>query len=216
MKPLIDLTIPIRNGMTTYPSDCHQRVEITQLGRIHQEGRETRRIVMGTHTGTHMDAPRHFIKNGKTIDQIDPTLFVGDCSVFRRVYWDRNRQSGFSFDEIDRRLKSERPRRVLLDSQWSQRADTTDYYSNPPLDNGLAQILIGAGVELLAMDTPSPDSETTSPRIHNLLLGAGMFLVESLINVELLRTMNEIELFCFPIKIENGDGAPCRVLARPL
>ena len=68
MKKIIDLTITNEEGMTTFPVYWHPFVEVTQMGRIGIEGRETKKIIIGTHTGTNLDAPRHFIENGITID----------------------------------------------------------------------------------------------------------------------------------------------------
>src|SRR4051794_36605906 len=78
---VIDLSFPIHEGMTTFPVHWHPVVEITQLGRHGIEDRETRKIVLGTHTGTHCDAPRHFVKDGQTIDQIPLDRFIGPAYV---------------------------------------------------------------------------------------------------------------------------------------
>ncbi|MDP6560837.1 MAG: cyclase family protein, partial [Candidatus Binatia bacterium] len=76
-REIIDLTFPIHEGMQTFPVHWHPVVEITQLGRLDVEARETRKMVLGTHTGTHMDAPRHFIEGGKTIDEVTLDILVG-------------------------------------------------------------------------------------------------------------------------------------------
>ena len=81
MSRIIDLTFPIHEGMTTFPAPWHPFVEITQLGRHGLEGRETRKIVIGSHTGTHCDAPRHFIPGGATIDEIPLDVFIGPAVV---------------------------------------------------------------------------------------------------------------------------------------
>lgn len=67
-RNIIDLTFPIHEGMTTFPVHWHPIVEISVLGRHGIENRETRKVLLGTHTGTHMDAPRHFIPDGMTVD----------------------------------------------------------------------------------------------------------------------------------------------------
>src|SRR5215470_18846099 len=77
MKRIVDLSYLLHDGMTTYPVHWSPPFEVTQLGRHGIEGRESRKIVMGTHTGTHVDAPRHFIPNGKTIDELPLDIFMG-------------------------------------------------------------------------------------------------------------------------------------------
>ena len=66
----VDLSFPIKEGMQTFPVPHHPFVEVTQLARHGIENRETRKLVLGSHAGTHIDAPRHFIKKGKTVDSL--------------------------------------------------------------------------------------------------------------------------------------------------
>jgi len=216
---IIDLTLTIREGMTTFPVHWHPFVEITILGRLHIERRETRKLVMGTHTGTHMDAPRHFIEGGKTIDQIDPDLLIGPCTLI-----DMTNIPPFgevSRSEMKRRLGSRTPKRLMLRYDWSDRIEKDDYYvAHPFLSEDCARFLAEIGVKLLAMDTPMPDNpkngrntDNDSPN-HHILLGKDVVLVEYVTNLRALGKTEEIELFVLPLKIENSDGSPVRCLAR--
>lgn len=74
---IIDLSYEIEEGMPTFPAHWHTHVKITILGRHFIEGRETRKICFSTHTGTHIDAPKHFIKNGRSINSIPLSKLVG-------------------------------------------------------------------------------------------------------------------------------------------
>ncbi len=76
---MIDLTHDVENNMQTFPKHWHIKTRITQLGTINKEHRETKKIEMSSHAGTHVDAPLHFIKNGKTIDKINIKLLYGDA-----------------------------------------------------------------------------------------------------------------------------------------
>lgn len=67
-RRIVGLTFPIHEGMTTFPAHWHPFVEVSVMGRHGIENRETRKVVMGTHTGTHCDAPCHFVPGGKTVD----------------------------------------------------------------------------------------------------------------------------------------------------
>ena len=78
---IIDLSLPIEEGMMTFPTHWHPVVEITILGRHGIEGRETRKLVLGTHIGTHADAPRHFIPGGRTIDEVPLDVLIGPATV---------------------------------------------------------------------------------------------------------------------------------------
>ena len=78
---ITDLSLTIEEGMMTFPTHWHPVVEITILGRHGVEGRETRKLVLGTHVGTHADAPLHFIPKAKGIDQVPLDVLVGAARV---------------------------------------------------------------------------------------------------------------------------------------
>lgn len=213
----IDLTLMLHEGMVTFPVHWHPVVEITQLGRHGVEGRETRKFTLGTHTGTHLDAPRHFIPGGSTVDEIPIETLVGpavlvdftDCPPFGEV----------DVADFEAQLGECRPERLVMRFGWSKRWGGLDYYSDHPyISNAAAEWLVARGVKLLAMDTPMPDnpangrlSEIDSP-VHKILLGAGMILVEYLNSLEELRT-REFELIVLPLKILGADGCPVRCVA---
>lgn len=78
---IIDLTYDLENNMITYNAPWHPKFLIEQLARINKEGRETRRVTFGTHTGTHIDAPRHFIENGGTVENISISKLIGPVQI---------------------------------------------------------------------------------------------------------------------------------------
>mgnify|MGYP001566864375 CR=1 FL=1 len=201
----------------TYPSPNHPPFEITQLGRIEQEGRETRRVVLGTHTGTHFDAPRHFISGGAGIDSLPLEILVGPATVVPLIpapeLW------VVSPEELARAIPGGKPReRVLLRFDWSTRfGDPTFYSKAPALSLEACQWLLDEGVKLIGMDVPSPDAprfDTTSPDspCHKLLLGQGVILVEYLRGLDRLQR-SEVFLAALPLPFEGADGAPGRVVA---
>lgn len=212
-----DLTFSIHEGMTTFPVSWHPMVEISQLGRHHVENRETRKLVLGTHTGTHCDAPLHFVPGGETIDMVALDTLIGPAIVL-----DLSASRPFQKIEIQdlaSRLGERKPERVILRYDWSDHWDRPDYYSDHPyLSEEAAGWLVDRGVRLLAMDTPMPDnpkhgrgSPVDSP-IHRILLGNGVILTEYLCNLRAL-TQENVDLIVLPLKIAGGDGAPARCVA---
>ncbi|HYE86935.1 MAG TPA: cyclase family protein [Vicinamibacterales bacterium] len=215
---IIDLSYPIHEGMTTFPVHWHLPVEITQLARHGIENRETRKIVMGTHCGTHIDAPRHFIPNGPTIDTISLDLLVGPARVLNFTPITTAKQR-FDVDDFASRLGDERPLRLILRFDWSDHWGTMKYYSDQPyISEEAAQWLVDRGVRLLAMDTPqvdSPDHGRTGPKDspnHKIMLGQGCIFVEYCTNLRQL-TRSEVELVVAPLNILGSDGSPARVMA---
>lgn len=206
MRRVVDLTMPIHEGMTTFPSENHPRVEISQLGRHGLDGRETRKIVMGTHTGTHVDAPLHFFSGGGTIDDVDLEQLCGPAAIAVL-------SSPCDISQLDEVLKR-RAERLVLRSDWSDYLDTNNYYNHYPyLIGPVVQRIIASGCRVLAMDMPSPDKpgDPIMPA-HKVLMDAGIILVESLVNLRYIRSP-VFELVVAPLKIRGGDGAPARVFA---
>jgi arylformamidase len=215
---IFDLSYPIHEGMTTFPVHWHPIVEITQLARHGIENRETRKVVLGTHCGTHIDAPRHFIPGGSTVDQIPLDLFVGPARVlnFTPV---RTAKQEFGVDDFRERLGEHHPERLVLRFDWSDHWGSMSFYSDHPfITEDAGQWLVERGVKLLAMDTPqidSPDHGRNSPKdspLHKIMLGAGTIFVEYCTNLKKL-TAEEVQLVVLPLNIIGADGAPARVIA---
>jgi kynurenine formamidase len=216
-RRVIDLTFPIHEGMTTVPTYWHPFVEVTILGRHGIENRETRKLVLGTHTGTHCDAPRHFIPGGKTIDMLSLDTLVGPAFMVDFSACKPLQEIGV--DDFKRQLGDRRPKRLVMRFDWSDRWGKMDYYTgNPFLSQDAAQWLVSRGVKLLGMDTPMPDDPRRTPQsnvdspIHKVFLGNEVVLVEYLCNLREL-SRPEFELVVLPLKLRDGDGAPCRCVA---
>ena len=214
MKRFVDLSYLLHDGMTTYPVPWSPPFEITQLGRHGIEGRESRKIVMGTHMGTHVDAPRHFVPGGQTIDQVPLDLFVGPATVVdftRATPLQEMQVSDFEKQVGDRRVD-----RLIMRFDWSDHWGTLRYYSEQPfISEAAARWLVDRGVRLLGMDTPQADSpkngrgsERDSP-VHKILLGAGVIKLEYMTNLRELG-VSEFELIALPLKIKEADGSPVR------
>jgi len=216
-RRIVDLTFPIHQGMTTFPSHYHPMVEITLLGRHGMENRETRKVVLGTHTGTHCDAESHFVPGGGTVDMLSMDALIGPAIVvdFSSV----KPEQEVSAADFARQLGDFRPERLVMRFDWSDHWGKMDYYTHHPfISQDAAQWLVDRGVRLLAMDTPMPDnpangrdSEMDSP-VHKILLNKGVIPVEYLCNLRALR-QRKVELIVLPLKILGGDGSPVRCVA---
>jgi arylformamidase len=214
---IVDLSLSLHEGMMTFPTHWHPVVEISILGRHGIEGRETRKLVLGTHTGTHTDAPLHFIPNGKGIDQVPLETLVGEATLVNFAPAQANQEIGIA--ALKEKLSSNVPKRLILRTDWSDHFGEMSYYNNYPFfSREAARWLVDGGCRLIAMDTPSPDnpahsrgSGNDSPN-HKVLLGAEVVLVEYLTNLRAL-SKPVVELFVLPLKVKGGDGAPTRCVA---
>ena len=214
---IIDLSLPIEEGMMTFPTHWHPVVEITILGRHGIEGRETRKIVLGTHVGTHADAPRHFIPNGGTIDNVPLDVLIGPATVVDFTGCAPLQE--ITVASLRQKLNNQVPGRLILRTGWSDYFGNLKFYNEYPfLSEEAAQWLVEQGVRLIAMDTPSPDNPAhsrgtpkDSPN-HKVLLGAQVVLVEYLTNLKSITTP-EVELIVLPLKLKGCDGSPVRCVA---
>lgn len=214
---VIDLTHPLREGMLSFPSPNHARPEVTVLARHETEGRETRRLVLGTHTGTHVDAPAHFVPGGPGVESLSLDVLVGPVVVADLS--DARPLEEIGVDRLRRALGGRLAHpRILLRFDWSRRFSGLDFYEESPfLAFDTCEWLLEQGVRLLGMDTPSPDdprlgfgSGNDSPN-HKLLLERGVVLLEYLNGLDQLDA--ESFLAALPLPVAGADGAPARVVA---
>jgi kynurenine formamidase len=203
--------------MTTFPRPWHPVVEVTILGRHGIEGRETRKLVLGTHVGTHCDAPLHFIPTGGTVDQIPLETLMGPATVLDFSGCAQNQE--LTVTDFEERLADRRPERLILRFDWCKHFSQMSFYTDHAyLSHEAAHWLVDRGVRLLGMDTPQPDNPRSDPKatvdspIHKILLGNGVILVEYLCNLSLLHS-SEIEFIALPLKILGADGSPVRAIA---
>jgi arylformamidase len=214
MKRIVDLSYLLHDGMTTYPVHWSPPFEMVQLGRHGIEGRESRKFVMGTHMGTHVDAPRHFVPGGKTIDQLPLDPFIGPATVVDFTHAAPLQEMQVA--DFEEQLGERRVDRLVMRFDWSDNWGTLRYYAEQPfISDAAASWLVNRGIRLLGMDTPQADSpkngrgsERDSP-VHKILLGAGIIKLEYMTNLRELGS-SEFELIALPLKIKEADGAPVR------
>ena len=213
MDKIIDLTYEIEEGMTTFNAPWHPLVSIKQMGRIGMEGRETRKLSFGTHTGTHVDAPLHFIKNGTSIDEIPLQKLIGDITIID--YSNLQENEPITKEMLDENKIS---KKMLFKFGWGKFWGTKKFYMDYPyFTKEAAEFLVSKNVELIAYDIPSPDNSHTKlgsnddSQIHKIFLGNGVILVEYLANLDKVTTYDGWSIVVLPLKIKNGDGSPARV-----
>ena len=199
----VDLSHPISNEMTTYPSDPN--VSIVQEKAIHLDRTLVHRFSMGTHTGTHLDAPVHIISGGKTLDNFPLSSFTG-----KTVKVDLNSIS--ELEKVDEKVDG-----IIFDSSWYRRFKEPEIYfgsDRPEIPKYLVKKAIEMGIKYFGCDLPSVDaSGSKNKRIHNALLGANIIVYESLTNLNQIPVLLPFEFYGFPLPFIELDGSPVRAVA---
>jgi len=213
---VIDLTRCIEEGMTTFHTYWHPDVSIERIGTIPEEGRETREVSFGTHTGTHVDAPLHFIEGGNSVDELPLDALMGSVQIVDFTHLGENEPVTTEMLR-DVQLAD----RLLFRFGWEDRWGDPDtfYYDYPYFTVDAAEYLVEEGVKLLGFDTPSPDTssgsldggEEDSP-VHKVLLEDDVVLLEYLKNLDKVGGSSDWNISVLPLKIRNADGAPARVV----
>ena len=197
----IDVTMPLHEGMVTWPGD--EPFTVYPDRRIpHGQGCNTSRLTLHTHTGTHVDAPWHFIDTGKRLDQLDASVFFGKAAVIE-VRGEKR---------IEARHLRDKPLqpRVLLKTDNSFFPDDgvfrPDYTAIEP---DAAELLVDAGVRLVGIDYLSIGSFKQTGRLtHHVLLKQDVLIVEGLRLAEV--EPGEHWFVVLPLAVQGLDGAPCR------
>ncbi len=213
-RNIFDLTHDLSSNTQVFPVHWHKKVSFEPLGTIETVGRRTTQIHMGTHSGTHVDAPSHFLKDGLTINVMKLESFVGSAvSVDLRKFKEFEVVNSSDLKKI---ATDEWKNQILIfDFGWSQYFGGDKYYSHQPYFSLEAcRYLLtfsprAIGYDLAMPDNPSDGyaSECDSPA-HKLLLAAGIPLLENLKISSALPTKFEIAFL--PLKLVALDGSPVR------
>lgn len=209
----IDVSLSIHPGMLTWPSD--PGVEVLPASRI-SEGKAANvsELHIGSHTGTHVDPPLHFIPDGRPIDQIPPEVFIGPAAVVDLLHVERD----IGAAELDALELPEGVERILFKTTNSElwREDSPSFPdSYVALTADGADWMVAHGIRLVGIDFLSIEHRGTPGHpTHMTLLGAGIVIVEGL-------NLGDVEpgnyyLNCVPLRLKDGDGGPSRALLRKL
>jgi arylformamidase len=210
MARWIDVSVTLHDGMVSWPGDPP-----VKIGRVAELSRgdmcNLSKLDMGAHTGTHMDAPLHFLADGVGLDAMPLDAAVGKARVVAV-------RDPVSIKVADvRRAGVRKGERILFQTANSRRAWAQDRFVRDfvYLETETAEYLAARGVKLVGVDYLSVGGfEKNVKEVHDALLGAGVWIIEGL---DLSRVRpGPHELVCLPIKIAHSDGAPCRAIVRRL
>lgn len=210
---LLDLSHPVSDGMMVYPGD--PGVTIGAVLSLDRDGVAVERVDMGSHTGTHIDAPSHTVVGGRTMADVALDELVGEALVLRVKDASEAQTYGWSDLLIEGGIPEVVPSIVIVDTSWARWFGTERALRHPHMAAEAAAELWRRGMRVLAVDTLSPDetgghSETFA--VHETVLGGNGLIVENICGLEGLPP--RVQVGFFPVKLQ-GDGAPVRAVAFP-
>src|SRR5688500_17772505 len=205
---LVDVSVLLAPGLATYPGN--PAFELTPVKRIAAgDSSNNSRLVMGTHTGTHVDAPLHFFDGRPGADALALELLIGRARVI-----DLPHRGGITETHLaaaglreDLRVLLRTPNSALWNSSDGFHSDYTY------ITEGGANFLVDQGVKVVGVDYLSVEQfKKAGAPAHRALLGSGVIVIEGLdlSDVE----AGQYEMYCLPLRLANGDGAPARVVLK--
>jgi kynurenine formamidase len=211
---VVDLTLPLDNATTVYPGDPAS--DIRTVGPD-EAGFHVTSIGVGSHTGTHCDAPFHFVADGAPINEVDLGLFAGPMVLVDvRGRADR---SLIRADDVAPALGSLGPGTIaVLHTGWTQHYGSPRYFDHPFVAPEACEAILSTGARTIGVDAMSIDETVDDEHpgagwpCHRLVLGAGGVLLENLAHLERVDFARAF-LSALPLRLTGADGSPVRAAA---
>ena len=206
----IDITVTLHNGMVCWPDNLPFQIR-RKSDMAQGEMYNLSEVSLGVHTGTHMDAPAHFVREGKSIDQIPLDIVVGRVRVIEIKDGESIKPEELKQHNI------QRGERILFKTRNSSKAWKTDDFATDAVyvSTEAGHFLAERGVKLVGIDYLSVAGyEVNAIEVHQALLAGGVWLLEGL-------DLSQVEpgwcdLFCLPLKIAGSEAAPARAILKPV
>ena len=204
---VIDLTREMKDGMETWPGDA-VGLRIERLARVEADGHNLSHFTyLGCHCGTHIDSPLHFIESGEDLTEVPLRIYpaVVVSTSAKRIEPETFQKAG----PLEGRA-------ILAHTGWDTHVGRPDFYRDfPYVTPEAARFLVGSGVALLGLDTPSPDpDESTDHPVHHILLGNRIPIVEGLVHLgKVIAEGGTPHFIAFPLKVKGLEACPVRAAA---
>ena len=212
---IIDLSSRIHEGMAVFPGDPEVSLEfMCTHDKNHYQVTELR---FGSHTGTHIDAPLHFLAGKESITEIPLDSVAGEavCISAKLYYAGGEAHPVIILSDKDKsaiRIGD----RVILSTGWEKKAGTPGFFEGYPIfDKDLLTFLIDKKIRMIGIDLPTVESNSDPDdpfAMHRMILSLGIIPVEGLVNIAGL-TGRRFFFSAVPLSLENGDGSPVRAYA---
>ena len=210
---IIDLTLTISNKIPAFPGSPHPH--FIPWERIKDDGYNLELLFLSSHTGTHLDAPYHFLEKGAKIHEISLKKLVSNAVLIKS-----RKKSNESVTKTDIQKFEKKHGKiasfssVIFYTGWQRNLQKKYYFTkNPGLSVSAAKYLASKKVSLVGIDSPSIDLGTDSKfSVHQIFAKKGILIVENLANLEKIKS-SKFHLVVLPLKLKNATGSPVRAIA---
>ena len=210
---ILDLTLTVSDKIPTFPGS--PQPTFIPWENIKDDGYNLELLFLSSHTGTHLDAPYHFIENGTKIHEISPNRLIRDAVLIKS-----RKKSGEAITKTDI-LKFEKMHEkipngstVIFWTGWQKMLHDDSYFiKNPGLSTTAAKYLVSKKTNLVGIDSPSIDFQASKQfSVHHLFSKNGILILENLANLEKIKSW-KFQLVVLPLKLKNATGSPVRAVA---
>ena len=207
---IIDHTLTVSEKIPTFPGS--PKPHFIEWETIAKDGYNLELLFLSSHTGTHIDAPFHFVKNGKKIHEILPERLVNEATLIKikkKANQPILKTDIQKFEKKHGQIKSGTA--VVFWTGWQKNLAEEFYFSkNPGLAVSAAKYLVSKKINLVAIDSPSIDlGSDLKFSVHHILAKNNILIVENLANLEKINS-DKFHLITSPLKLKNATGSPIR------
>jgi len=210
---IVDLTLTVSDKIPTFPGS--PQPSFIPWENVKEDGYNLELLFLSTHTGTHMDAPYHFLEKGAKIHEISLKKLVSEAVLIKS-----KKKGGESITKIDiqkfekKHGKIDGFSSVIFYTGWQRNLQKKYYFTkNPGLSVSAAKYLASKKISLVGIDSPSIDVGTDSKfSVHQIFAKKGILIVENLANLDKMKS-SKFHLVVLPLKLKNATGSPVRAVA---
>ena len=210
---VIDLTLTVSEKIPTFPGS--PKPHFIKWETISKDGYNLELLFLSTHTGTHIDAPFHFVKNGKKIHEILPERLVNEAIMIKVRKKANQAISKSDIQKFEQKNgKIDNGSTIVFQTGWQKNLSKEFYFTrNPGLSASAAKYLVSKKINLVGIDSPSIDLGRDSKfSVHHILAKNNILIVENLANLNKINSTN-FHLITTPLKLKNATGSPIRAFA---
>ncbi len=210
IKKIVDLSLPLDNNLPVFPGDPEPNIRPATT--IEKHGYNTAYLDIGSHTGTHVDAPFHIRGEGKTIERLPLENFIGEGVLIPATH--KGRGEAITLEDAAPYLNKLGPGKVaLIHTGWTRYLGEDEYFNHPYLDIEVVVKMLDLGVRTFLIDALNVDPPTGEEfPAHEAITAVNGIIGENFTNFDQITFDNPL-IIALPLKVVNGDGSPVRAIA---